>query len=85
MTDNSVKYELLLINRSELIIGGVISIDSFDEDYLEIDTKLGRVSVEGEGLKIEEFIQNSGKIKINGKICGFFYRGENKKAKRRQK
>ena len=84
MTDNSTKYELLLINRSELLIGGVISIDSFDEEFLEIDTKLGKVSVEGESLKIEEFIQSSGKIKINGKINGFFYRGE-KKTKRKIK
>lgn len=83
MTDNTVKKnELLLTNRNQLILDGVKSIDSFDEDYLEIDTELGKMSVEGGELKIEEFLQSSGKIKIKGRINGLFYQKENLKKKK---
>jgi sporulation protein YabP len=80
--NTSKKYEIQLINRSELLIDGVISIDSFDEDYLEIDSALGKMSIEGDELKIEEFIQNSGKIRIKGKINGLFYQKETSKKKK---
>ena len=83
MADNNIKKnELLLINRNLLIIDGVHSIDSFDEEYLEIDTELGKMSVEGEELKIEEFIQNTKKINVKGKINGIFYKKENSKKKK---
>ena len=83
MADNLIrKNELLLINRTELSLDGVHSISSFDEDYLELDTELGKMSVEGAELKIEEFIQNSGKIKIKGKINAIFYQKENLKKKK---
>ena len=76
------KHEILLTNRSELLVDGVKSIDAFDEDYLELDTTLGKLTVEGEELKIEEFIQNSGKIKIKGRIDAVIYRKEQLKKKK---
>ena len=68
------KQTLILEDRKKLVIDSVISVESFNDDYLEISTKLGDVSVEGKNLKIEELIQESGKILITGEIIGFFYK-----------
>jgi hypothetical protein len=43
---------------------------------LELSTKLGAVSIEGNNLKIEELRQDNGKINIVGEINGIFYKGD---------
>jgi len=70
------KQSVILENKSKLTIDGVINVESFNDDYLEISTKLGEISVEGSNLKIEELRQDNGKINITGEITGIFYKGE---------
>jgi sporulation protein YabP len=71
-----IKQTVILENKSKLTIDGVINVESFTEDYLELSTKLGAVSIEGNNLKIEELRQDNGKINIVGEINGIFYKGE---------
>ena len=78
--ENGKKQMLTLEDRRRLIIDGIINVESFSEDYMELSSVLGRIEVEGKDLKIEELRQDGGKILIIGEIGGIFYR-ENKKAK----
>ena len=78
--ENGKKQMLTLEDRRRLIIDGIINVESFSEDYMELSSVLGRIEVEGKELKIEELRQDGGKILIIGEIGGIFYR-ENKKAK----
>lgn len=71
-----IKQTVILENKSKLTIDGVINVESFNDDYLEISTKLGEISIEGNNLKIEELRQDNGKINIIGEINGIFYKGE---------
>ncbi len=75
------KQTLLLEDRKKLTIDGIINVESFREDYLELSSNSGRIEVEGSDLKIEELRQENGKIYITGEICGVFY-CENKPGKR---
>lgn len=68
------KQNLVLENRKKLTIDGIINVNCFNDDYLELSSKLGIIGVEGENLKIEELIQESGKIYITGNISGIFYK-----------
>lgn len=70
------KQTLILENKSKLSIDGVINVESFTDDYLELSTKLGEISIEGNNLKIEELRQDNGKINIIGQINGIYYKGE---------
>jgi sporulation protein YabP len=74
MENGENKQLVLLENRKKLTIDNVMNVDSFTEDYLEITTKLGDITVEGENLKIEELRQDEGKILITGTVNGFFYK-----------
>lgn len=76
------KQVITLINREELFIDKVNTIDEFADDFLQISTEEGIIDVEGEELKIEEFINESGKIKVVGKISGIFYKKVKQKKKR---
>lgn len=65
---------LTLENRKKLIIDGVMNIISFNDDYMDLSTNFGDITIEGTDLKIEELLQESGKILICGDISGIFYK-----------
>ena len=69
-------WNTLLKNKEILEFDGVNSIESFDEEYLEVSTTVGIVCVEGKGLKIEALEQQSSKIIVKGEISGVFYKEE---------
>ena len=68
------KQTLLLEDRKNLVIDGIINVESFDNDFLELSSNLGRIEVEGQNLKIEELRQDTGKIHITGDVSGVFYK-----------
>ena len=80
METNDRKQTLMLEDRKRLIIDGILNVESFNEDYLELSSNLGRIEIEGSSLKIEELRQDTGKILITGEISGVFYK-ENKTLK----
>ncbi len=80
-TDNKKNQVINIINRSSLSIDYVKTIDAFAEDFLEINTELGAINIEGENLKIEEFTQESGKIIVIGTINSVFYKKEKRRTK----
>lgn len=74
MENVSKNQSVVLENKKKLTIDSVVNVESFSDDYLEISTELGRISVEGKALKIEELRQENGKILITGEIDGIFYK-----------
>ena len=71
-----VTQELTLKDRKTLSLNTVKTINEFNDDFLELSTALGDVCIEGEELKIEEFIQDSGAITIRGNVNAIFYKKE---------
>ena len=81
MTEKAIecKQELYIKNRSILTLDGVINVEGFNEDYMNIDTKCGKVMLEGENLKIESLTKEDGVITVSGNITGVFYKNEKAK------
>jgi sporulation protein YabP len=67
-------------NREEIVVDGAENILSFEDYSLVIMTSLGKLTVEGEGMVIESLNNESGKIKIKGRISGIYY-SEGKKGR----
>ena len=80
METGEKKQTVILQDRKNLVIDGIINVESFNDDYLELSSNLGRIEVEGSSLKIEELRQDTGKILITGEISGVLYK-ENKNSK----
>ena len=59
-----------VIDRKSVEIDNVSSVRAFDEDGVLLDTPLGKISVEGSELKIENFEKVNAKILISGNIVG---------------
>lgn len=74
------EVKLTVENRKTLLMDGVIHVIGFDEDYVSLDTKLGRVVIEGEEMKIESLSNDDGEIKIVGLISAVIYTDQKTKA-----
>ena len=72
-----------VIDRKSVEIDNVLSVRAFDEDGVLLETPLGKISVEGKELKIENFEKSSAKILISGNIIGVFYLEKAEKKKGR--
>ena len=80
--DNNIK-EKQIINLEDgknLTMNGVKFIETFDPEYILLDTSLGNISVEGSEMKIESLNDVNGNIVIKGDIKGIF-RSEEKSKK----
>ena len=75
-------HEIVVKERGELRITGVIEVDSFDESGVQLKTKRGDVTVEGRGLHVEVLDVDRGVVVLNGRIDGVFYSIEDAEGKR---
>ena len=70
-------HQSVAINdRRSVRIDSVTNVSGFDEGYVSLDTEMGRIIVEGEGLKIMSLSKENGMIEISGRISGVYYSGE---------
>ena len=74
MEENSrVIQNVIIESRKKLSISGVKQVISFDEETVLLDTALGRVTVKGDDLKIENFNTASGDLTAVGTVHAVVY------------
>ena len=57
-------HTITITQRKCAEICGVNAILSFDESYIALDTALGRLVIEGEGLRVENLSRESERINL---------------------
>ena len=80
-TEKIIHTELYIKDKNTLRLNGVTNVDSFDTDFVALSLSDGKVSAEGQGLKIISLTKESGEIEISGRITGIFYSDVKKKEK----
>ena len=60
-------------DRKRVKVTGVISVLGFGEDYVTVETELGRLVIEGEKMKIESLSKEEGAVDISGIISSAYY------------
>lgn len=70
---------LTLSEGKTLTISGVRDIIGFSDGEITLDGEGGKITVEGEELKIESLSKEGGNILITGEITGIFRSAEIKK------
>lgn len=73
------QHNIVLENRKKLVLSGVINVESFEEDSVELKTALGDLSIRGEGLKMESFVSDIGDLVVNGNIYAIVYMNDSSK------
>ncbi len=64
---------LMIEDRKNVSVSGVKNIIGFGDDYVTLETDLGRLVIEGEGMKIENLMKNEGTVNITGLISSAYY------------
>ena len=78
--DETKKESLIVLrSREEISIDGVIDILSFDENELAVETTLGRLYLDGEGLHVTLLSVEEGKLGLKGKINALNYATDKEK------
>jgi len=73
------QHNIVLENRKKLVLSGVINVESFEEDSVELKTALGDLSIRGEGLKMESFVSDIGDLVVKGNIYAIVYMNDSSK------
>ncbi len=71
-------HNIEIFDREKMKITGVLSVDTFDEKEVVLDTELGTMIVKGQELDIKKLDIDNGKVNINGTICSITYTNKSK-------
>lgn len=68
---------VVLKNRKELSISGVVDVGSFDESVIYAVTNLGDLTIKGDNLKIQSISTEVGEMNVTGdNISSLIFSGE---------
>lgn len=60
------RHQIVLIDREELTIDGVVSLGSYDEKEISMETEQGVLFIKGDDLNIKQLNLDKGNIIIEG-------------------
>lgn len=69
----NLPHKIIIDERHELNISGVLEVGSFDDETLVLKSVSGGITVKGEGIKILSFNTKTGDLLANGKIYAIAY------------
>ena len=75
----NLSHSFSVSERKNIIITGIIKIDSFDKEEFMIETVQGNMHIKGEGLEVVKLDTYQGNITIKGKIDVVEYIEDNNK------
>ncbi|WP_094605257.1 Spore protein YabP [Sporomusa silvacetica DSM 10669] len=75
------RHQLTLVDREELNVDGVVSLGSYDEKEIVMETEQGVLIIKGESLNIKQLNLEQGNIVIEGTIKGMYYEEESRQKK----
>lgn len=68
-----IPQNCILENRKKLSVSGVTEVISFDEQTVSAETKLGELTVRGDGLHISHLSLETGDMCIEGSISAVIF------------
>lgn len=71
-------HSVVLEERHRLSVSGVSEVLSFDEEAVVMETSLGQLTVEGDGLHVEKLSLDVGELTLEGNISALCYSREGK-------
>lgn len=68
-------HQVLVKNRQELAVEGVLSVESFDDQEVILETEEGLLIIRGQNLHVSQLNIDSGKLNVNGSVNTLEYVG----------
>ncbi len=67
------KHSIILEDRKQLSLSGVLDVSAFDEQNVVLETELGELTVKGSSLHINGFSLETGELSLDGTIDAMSY------------
>jgi sporulation protein YabP len=75
------RHQLVLVDREEMTVDGVVSLGSFDDREIVMETEQGMLVIKGEGLNIKQLNLEKGNIMLEGVVKAIAYEDETRQKK----
>jgi sporulation protein YabP len=85
MVDSKGSHQLSVIDRQKIQLTGVVHVESFDDDAVILETKLGGLVIKGHKLFVNQLDVQQGNLSIEGIVTNIQYYDENKGMKGKSK
>ena len=72
-TKNDVIHNVVMENRGKMSVSDVTDVESFNEQEIVLNTKMGMLTVNGSSLHINKLNVETGELKIDGEIDSISY------------
>ena len=83
--DERLRHNISVSGRKQLVLEGVLHVDSFDESEITLETNLGMLVLKGEGLHITNLNLEQGNLAAEGYFSSFQYHESKDKGKAKAK
>jgi sporulation protein YabP len=71
--EQDIDHKLTLIRRSKLTMTGVKEVISFDENTVALQTCMGTLVIQGEGLQLRMLSVEGGQVAVEGTVESLQY------------
>lgn len=70
---SDMPHNIIIESRGRLSVSGVLDVENFDENTINLSTTKGLLGIRGEGLHIDKLSLESGELSVDGTISGLSY------------
>jgi sporulation protein YabP len=67
------RHQIVLVDREEMTVDGVLSLGSYDEKEIVMETEQGMLIVKGDGLNIKQLNLDKSNVIIDGLVKTITY------------
>jgi len=79
MKDNKTGSRITLTDRQSVQLNGVEELICYDENNIVMQTSLGQLTLDGEGLNIVKLNLEEGIVSVEGRINALYYMEQREK------
>ena len=73
MEKEQMPHKLQLVDRQKLTMSGVTEVVSFDENTVILQTALGTLLIQGQGLQLKNLSLEGGQVAVDGTVTSLSY------------
>ena len=73
MAEEKLPHQLSLSERKKLTMTGVTEVVSFDDTAVVLETSLGSLIVQGQGLQLKTLSVDGGQVAVEGNVSALLY------------
>lgn len=73
MVDENYNHRVIVTNREQVVVEGVIHVEKFDDEEIVLETDLGMMALRGEEMHIKQLSLEQGQLVVDGVVKSIEY------------